>query len=62
MDVLDGIEVELNKRGIKNIRISGETPTEKRKALVDYFQNDPVSPFPFRFSSSSLFSSLAFFW
>lgn len=42
LDVLDGIEVELNKRHIKHIRISGETDVNQRKALVDCFQSDPV--------------------
>lgn len=42
LDVLDGIEHELNSRRIKHIRISGETDPNQRKALVDHFQNDPV--------------------
>lgn len=38
--VLDTIQVEVNKRKLKSIRIDGKTPSHQRTALCDSFQND----------------------
>uniref|UniRef100_A0A8R1EVK9 Helicase C-terminal domain-containing protein n=1 Tax=Caenorhabditis japonica TaxID=281687 RepID=A0A8R1EVK9_CAEJA len=38
--VLDTIQVEVNKRKLKSIRIDGKTPSHQRTAHCDAFQND----------------------
>lgn len=42
LDIIDGIEHELNRQRIGHIRVSGSTDPSTRGALVDLFQTDPT--------------------
>lgn len=39
--VMDAIEIFVNKRKVKSVRIDGSTKPERRHELVNEFQSDP---------------------